>query len=113
MNEATLEKVYDLISQVSLALRMNNAYSSEGRSNIAEDKKWLSDASSHLELAIQAIDNPHNTNALLDQVILSFSEYLNPRKPKKPLAMDSFQRWQIDIKEAILIFKSIKIQEKK
>ncbi len=108
MNKPTLEKAYDLISQVSFALRMSNSYSSEARPYVEDDKKWLSQASGLLELVGQALEKPHESNTIFDQTIQSFSEYLNPSTVEQPPAMDSFQRWEIDIDEAIVIIQSLK-----
>lgn len=108
MNQANLDKAYELISQVAFALRMSNSYSSEGRPYITDDNKWLTEASLQLNLVSQAIDNPDNINPLLEKVITSFEEYLHPAEPTKPLAIDSFKRWEIDIDEAISLLKSLK-----
>lgn len=108
MNKPTLDKAYDLISQVSFALRMSNSYSSEARPHVKDDKKWLTLASGQLELVGQALEKPHESNAIFDQTIKSFSEYLNPSTEEQPPAMDSFRRWEIDIDEAILIIQSLK-----
>lgn len=108
MENANLAKVFGLTKSLAKAIRMNSSYNSEVNPNREDDVMWLSDALHNFDFLENALLEPEKKNALLDRLIATYREYLNPSAQYKSIAMDTFKRYEIDIPSAIAIFESLK-----
>lgn len=114
MTDNTHERLFDLISQVAAAQRLNRAYSSGITEHTAIDDRWLSDLLDRLNRIALALDEPQaeerkegQRTAILDTLERLKSVYISPGADDQVLPRIRFERWHIDLDDVVEVLASL------